>query len=352
MATFTKKKRRDGSVAYKADIRIKKGGQIVHRESATFGLLKTAKEWARDRENELQRPGALDKQKHKGKTVGDILQWYIDSYKDVSKFGRSKLKHLEMMLGFELAKVQLSDLSSSVIIDHIKERRKNCGAATANNDLIWLRVAMRTARPHFPNYPIDLLAIEDATVVCRKHKLIGKPAVRDRRPTAEEIKLLDDYFGHRDGRARIPMQDIFWFAIHSARRQGEITRLLVSDNDEEALTGLVRDAKHPSKKEGNHRRFKYTQEAWEIAKRQPASKDGRIFPYEEKSISAAFTRACHANGIEDLTFHDLRHEATSRLFEAGYSIVEVQQFTLHESWEMLKRYTNLRPGDVKLRSSS
>ncbi len=43
--------------------------------------------------------------------------------------------------------------------------------------------------------------------------------------------------------------------------------------------------------------------------------------------------------IRDLNFHDLRHEATSRLFEAGYSIVEVHQFTLHDSWGTLSRYT-------------
>jgi len=48
-------------------------------------------------------------------------------------------------------------------------------------------------------------------------------------------------------------------------------------------------------------------------------------------------------GIEDLHFHDLRHEATSRLFEQGYSIEQVATVTLHESWQELKRYTQLRP---------
>ena len=55
-------------------------------------------------------------------------------------------------------------------------------------------------------------------------------------------------------------------------------------------------------------------------------------------------------GIEDLHFHDLRHEATSRLFEAGYSIPEVAQFTLHRSWKDLQRYANLRPAKLQLRA--
>jgi integrase len=108
----------------------------------------------------------------------------------------------------------------------------------------------------------------------------------------------------------------------------------------------VRDAKHPTSRDGNHRRFKYTPEAWAIVESQPRT-SARVFPYDPKSVGAAFTRACHVLGIEDLRFHDLRHEATSQLFERGYQIHEVAQFTLHESWNELKRYTNLKPENVR-----
>ena len=138
------------------------------------------------------------------------------------------------------------------------------------------------------------------------------------------------------------MLDIMWFAIGSARREAEICRLEWTDNDVDGRTGLVRDAKHPTAKEGNHKRFKYTADAWKIVQRQPRTRE-YIFPYDPKSIGAAFTRACRVLGIADLRFHDLRHETTSRLFERGYQIHEVAQFTLHESWNELKRYTNLRP---------
>jgi integrase len=142
------------------------------------------------------------------------------------------------------------------------------------------------------------------------------------------------------------MQAIMDFAIASARREAEICRLEWRDNDEANRTGLVRDAKHPTGKDGNHRRFKYTPEAWALVQAQPETAE-RIFPYDPKSIGAAFTRACRLLGIQDLRFHDLRHEATSRLFERGYQIHEVAQFTLHESWNELKRYTNLKPENVR-----
>jgi len=72
----------------------------------------------------------------------------------------------------------------------------------------------------------------------------------------------------------------------------------------------------------------------------------RCFPHNHKSVGAAFRRARNALGADDLRFHDLRHEATSRLFEAGLPIERVALVTGHKDWKMLKRYTNLKPEDL------
>ena len=174
---------------------------------------------------------------------------------------------------------------------------------------------------------------------------------RSRRPTPDELDALTGFFEKRDRRrSNIPINDIMWLTIHSARRQGEITELLFSDNDHKFQTGVVRDLKHPTERD-RVRRFKYTPEAWEIICRQDHDED-RVFPVEPRSIGSAFRQACKLLEIHDLHFHDLRHEATSRLFESGYSIVEVQQFTLHDSWGTLSKYTHLRPELVKIRNSN
>ena len=80
--------------------------------------------------------------------------------------------------------------------------------------------------------------------------------------------------------------------------------------------------------------------------RQPKSDDGRVFPIEAGTLSKYFTFTCRALSIPDLHLHDMRHEGTSRLFEAGYSIPEVALVTGHKSLAHLSRYTNLRPEDV------
>jgi integrase len=66
-----------------------------------------------------------------------------------------------------------------------------------------------------------------------------------------------------------------------------------------------------------------------------------IFPYHSDTISAGFTRTCKVLEIEDLHFHDLRHEAVSRLFELGNSIPHVAAVSGHRSWASLQRYTQI-----------
>ena len=217
---------------------------------------------------------------------------------------------------------------------------------------------LRSARASL-GLPIDLQLLEDAAHELRQRRVTAKAKERQRRVTAAEEKTLLDHFAVRDARAEIPMADIIRFALLTARRQEEITRLKWADLDREKGIAWLDDVKHPRKKIGNRRAFRLLSEAWEIIDRQPKLMiegpdgkqipDPRVFPYNPKSIGANFTRACRLRGLQDLRFHDLRHEATSRLFERGYDIPEVAQFTLHESWTTLKRYTHLRPEHVEER---
>jgi integrase len=72
-----------------------------------------------------------------------------------------------------------------------------------------------------------------------------------------------------------------------------------------------------------------------------------IFPFSTDAISAAFTRACQFLEIDDLHFHDLRHEGISRLFEMGKTIPQVATVSGHRTWNSLKRYTHLRQAGDK-----
>jgi len=54
-----------------------------------------------------------------------------------------------------------------------------------------------------------------------------------------------------------------------------------------------------------------------------------------------------AAGIRDLTVSIIcGHEAASRLFEKGLSVMEAASVTGHKTLSMLKRYTHLNPTDI------
>lgn len=94
---------------------------------------------------------------------------------------------------------------------------------------------------------VDPGIVDDAYVVLRAEKLVSKSGKRRRRPSNEELSDLTEYFRLKERRrSSIPMRDIIWFGVHSARRQSEITRLLAEDNDAKTQTGMVRDLKHPT----------------------------------------------------------------------------------------------------------
>lgn len=73
---------------------------------------------------------------------------------------------------------------------------------------------------------------------------------------------------------------------------------------------------------------------------------GLVFPIGQMSVIHSFANACSKAGITGLRFHDLRHEATSRLFERGFGIQQVAAITGHKTLQMLKRYTHLRATDL------
>ncbi len=72
----------------------------------------------------------------------------------------------------------------------------------------------------------------------------------------------------------------------------------------------------------------------------------RVFPLSPNAVRLAWERLKRRAGINDLHFHDLRHEAISRFFELGLSIPEVALISGHRDFKMLFRYTHLRPADV------
>jgi integrase len=303
-----------------------------------------AQTWVDRIEREIAQRRATGASDADSMTLRDLIDWYVES--SIAKFGRSKAADLNRLKNHEIADRIASGLRTQDYVRHAESRRlEGAGPATVLNDLVWLKQVVKSARAS-RGLNASLEALEDATEHLRRNRIVAKSKARDRRlRDGEEAKLLG-YFGSKE--SSIPMADIVLFALASARRQEEITRLKWGDVEEAKGIAWLDDVKHPTRKEGNRKSFRLLPEALAIIRRQP--KVGNlVFPYNPKTIGALFTRAVAMLGLPDLHFHDLRHEATSRLFERGYMIHEVAQFTLHESWVTLRRYTKLKPEDVPVK---
>lgn len=339
-------------MGYTAQLRIKQGGVVVHSESQTFSRKALAAEWLKRREVEIAAARASGAVILKRTTIADLIDAYTKAADGIHDWGRSKKADLARLAAAPLSKKDATRLQAADIVTHAMERRDGgTGPATVLNDLVWLRQVFLHAHATL-GLDRPLQAVDQARAQLLRQRVVAKPVQRVRRLLPEEERLLLDYFGSRDARAKLPMQDVMLFALATARRQEEIFRLRWVDVDFEKGIAWLDDVKHPRHKTGNRRSFRLLSDAAAIIQRQPREAgEAMVFPYNHRSCSAAFTRACKLLGIEDLHFHDLRHEATSRLFERGYSIQEVAQFTLHDSWATLKRYTHLRPEHVPERAA-
>lgn len=336
MGSILERSRKDGSKAFIAQIVIKKAGAIAHREAQTFDRRQAANAWMVKREAELKRPGGLEQKEDP--SLAAVIDRYIAESK-TAVLG-TKAQVLKTIKNSSLGEIKCSDLTSNELVSFARELTKNVEPQTCGNYFSHLSNIFTVARPAW-GYPLSRQVFDDAVTVLRKLGLIRKGAERTRRPTLDELDLLMEHFGRlRDHRpSSLPMQKIVTFALFSTRRQEEITLLRWDDLDGDRI--LVRDMKHPGDKIGNNVFCELPPEALKIIKSMP--RDGeRIFPFSTDAISAAFTRACRFLGIEDLHFHDLRHEGISRLFELGRTIPQAAAVSGHRSWSSLKRYTHIR----------
>lgn len=68
----------------------------------------------------------------------------------------------------------------------------------------------------------------------------------------------------------------------------------------------------------------------------------KVFPLTDNAFRHAWNRLIKHTKIKALTFHDLRHEAISRMFESGYSIPQIMAISGHKTVSQLFRYVQLQ----------
>ena len=179
---------------------------------------------------------------------------------------------------------------------------------------------------------------------------VRRPAVHDERDirlSPEEIVGLLKTCDQARSRWLRPLVEL---GFETGARRGSLLGLAWSDIDLEGRTAILRGVKnsrnphvvldHPI---GLSPRAVELLKAWRaVTSAEKSGAEGdRVFPITANALRLAFNRAREKAGVPHFRFHDTRHERTSSLFEAGWSMIQVMAQTGHKDPKSVKRYANL-----------
>jgi integrase len=337
MATITK----TPSKTWKAVIR-KHGWPVTIK---TFRTKKDAADWARHTEDDMVRGVYI----HRADAGHLLLSAAIDRYLDevtptkrpsTAKAERLKAQKVKKALG----KYSLAAVTPNIVAEYRDNRlREGKSTDTVRLELSLLSHLFNTA---IKEWQMGLVY----NPVSNIRKPTPGPGRNRRLNEDEEKKLLracDDYSN--------PM--VAWIvrtALYTGMRAGEIQTLR-----REQVDLRYRVVRLTHTKNGSARTVPLTREATDVIRAALAhpvrpldtdlifwgepGHDGQRRPYE---FRMAWKKIMKDTGIRNLRFHDLRHEAVSRLVEIGLGDQEVAAISGHKSMQMLRRYTHLRAEDL------
>ncbi|MHB8455654.1 MAG: tyrosine-type recombinase/integrase [Acidiferrobacterales bacterium] len=327
MASFIQRRGPGGKRVWQAHIR-RRGYQAQVR---TFDTKAEAQAWAATIESEIARSVFVSRAEAERTTLDEALERY-EAEITPRKKSIAERGFVRRWRAYPLAQRTLASIRGKDIADYIRTREADgVGGNTVRLELALLSHLFNTARTA---WGMESLTNPVGLVKGQRPKL---PRGRDRRLTGdEEAQLLEA--------ARVYASEIgaiIRFAVETAMRRGEIAAMRREHVDRKVRVLLV-----PETKTGTPRRVPLSSRALAVLDALPRKIDGRIWSMRPDSITQSFERVCAIAGIEELTFHDLRHEATSRLFEKGLNPMQVAAITGHKTLQMLKRYTHLRAEDL------
>lgn len=322
MASIVQRTAKDGSVSWQVKIR-RKGYPPVSR---SFVRRVDAERWARQAEAEMDRGAYVSLDEAHRATLSELLDRY--AIEVATQYRGRHWQSALRVLGERLGRWSPAALTARRVAEYRDSRLADgVSGETVRKELALLSRVLDTAMREWgvalPANPV-------------RH--VSKPApgrARDRRLVGdEEARLMAAL-----AQCRSPyMAPLARLAIETAMRQGELLSLRWEHVDLARRIAFL-----PETKNGEARAVPLSSRAVAILEALPRSIDGRVFPVSQSLVVQAWGHAVRRAGIEGLRFHDLRHEALSRLAErGGLSVLELAAVSGHKNLQMLKRYTHLQ----------
>ena len=318
MASITKQK-----TGWRVQVYVK--GQ---RDSAMLPTKAEAQAWAVEREGEMRR--MVKTGVNTDKTVHDAFDRYareVSAHKKTSTREQKRLIALAAheVNGERLGSFKLCEVTTDLLGQWRDSRLKTVAGSTIVRDLNLLSNVFATARREW-----KWIAVSPTTDLRRPKT----PPARDRRISDREIEEMCIALGLGDSLVRTKSQAVavaFLFAIETAMRAGEILGLTAADI--QGRTATLHDTKN-----GTRRIVPMSKKALSLLKLLPPG-DGTLFGLTPASLDALFRKARERTTITNLTFHDTRHEAITRLAKR-LDVLELARMVGHRDIRNLMIYYN------------
>ena len=287
------------------------------RRSRVFATKQAARDWAASEEYAILNAKKIAS----GMLFGDAMNRYAREVSPRKGGARWEILRLERFRRDDIAAKRMADLESSDFATWRDKRLREVAPGTVNREMTLLSGVLSVARKEWGL--IDKNPLSDV----RKPT---KPPPRDRIPTQAEMDRLALSAGSDLTRATARAFHAFLFAIETAMRAGEITGLTWDRIDLDA-----RVAHLPKTKNGYPRDVPLSSEAVRLLEVLP--RQDPVFGLSSASLSALWRKLRDRAAVVDLTYHDSRHIAISRL--AGkLEVLELARMVGHRNLNELLTY--------------
>ena len=294
----------------------------------SFTVKADAEAWAKIVEAEMIRGAFIKRTEAERTTLREVLDRYRQEVSSTKRGARNEGYRLEQFKRADFAKLSLAAITGAMIAKWRDARLKEVSSGTVLRDLQLLG-------------HVFTMAIREwgLALPCNPVEQIRKPApgkARDRALTdGQRAHLL-----YECGQCANPwVKPVVMFALESGARRGEILGLKWADVDLQRATARV-DGKTGA------RVIPLSPACVGLLQGLPRSLAGLVFPVSVETLKQAYERAVKRAGIEDWTFHDLRHDALTRLAKRGLSVLELRAISGHSTANMLQRYVSIDPAEL------
>ncbi len=333
MATVRKK------AEHRYEARVQRKGHPAISKS--FNNRRDAETWALQTEAEITRGSYIPRREAERTTVEEIAVRFEHEFAPHHYRGpawRHKLAHIRAKLGKYALSAVTPKLVGKYRDERLHEPDSRCtldpanaprmSPATVKMELDLLSKLLDVAEKEFgiilPNgNPVRSIR-KPAGATTRERRLVGD----------EESRILAECERGSNPWLSVAVR----LALSTAMRQGELLALRWENIDFERRVVLLDMTKN-----GESRSVPLSSAAVAALQSLPRNINGKVFAVSRMTLYKAFIGACKRAEAHDLTFHDLRHEAISRLAERGdFTVLDLAAVSGHKTLQMLKRYTHLQ----------